>query len=639
MLQSTKSQEFFFLTGKFRQIPPAVPEKNARRPVRSRPLRPALPPPGPIHNPMLRPAVLRTALLGCLGLIIAVVYFFYNLSILNRFLDHDIVNYYVNVEKLYMFNPHHLLFTTVSKLIYELARTHCGYDQPAMFLLQLLNLGVASFALGFLFFSLAILGRRVALAAVFTALVGFSHGFWFYAHVNDTPAIPTSLALITFFSALFLAQGFDPRRAWLDWIKALGLGVLHCVAVGYHQQNILLWFAVALFILFPLPVLSGRRRLADFFVSRLERRDVPGARPPGRRFVFLGTYTVTVTLLTMAMYFWAGAVHHGYPLDDRKAPLPGVPGGGNFYAWLFLYSHYSNNSWGNAKDTHKADLALRGVSNAFFKNSHQFWQRIKDRLDFDEDRSPDLQILATLGGLLLLFCVSLPILFMRLRVLPFAALAWFALYGTLAAWWEPLHFEHWVNASVGFWLAIYSLALGWLLLIERVRALHDAVYLVLVVAGASLAGLLWLVNYERAMLPQSRQIIFGHWEDFYLKQQFTGLLDGWVQDPVYAVGENPGRAWDDRVARMHQLRGAMFDIESDAHFKQNSWRFEKTVRALEVLFPDRPEVARFQKEVNVMQAGRAAWLRYHGRDAGEANGEPEGKGEAAPAPPSPELAE
>lgn len=565
-------------------------------------------------GPMFR-RVPYTPLLALLGLSITVAYFLYNLSILNRFLDHDIANYYVNVEKRYLFNPHHLLFTTLSKLIYETAKSHWGYDQPSMFLLQLLNLGTASVALGCLFFALARIGGRVWLALTFTGLVAFSHGYWFYAHVNDTPAIPTSLAILTFFSAVFLIRGYNPRRPYVDWLKAVGLGLLHAFAVGYHQKNVLLWVAVALLILVPVRWPGSREtgRASEFFaafVRRPSRRPERGLR---RRVLFLGIYTVTVTLLTASLYFWAGAVHHGYPLDDRKQALPGVPGGGNFFAWLFLYSHYSNNSWGNAEQSHKTVLALRGSTNAFFKNRGVFWRRIQNKVDFDEDRSPDIQIAATLGALLLLFLVSLPLLFARLRILPVAALCWFGLYGALAAWWEPLHFEHWVNASVGFWIAMYCLALGWLDFVESLPIVREGAYLAVVLTGATFAGLLWLTNYERVMLPQSRRITFGHWEDFYLKSQFTGLLDDFYRERVYAEGENPDRAWEKRMSRMHQLRAAMFTNDSDAHFDQNRWRFEKTVLALEDMFPDRPEVARFRNELNVMQSGRPAWLGYHGR--------------------------
>ncbi|MBE7437489.1 MAG: hypothetical protein HS115_03460 [Spirochaetales bacterium] len=478
----------------------------------------------------------------------------FQLAHLSLFLDHDVVAYYEHTRRHFFFNPHHLLFT-----IYGRALTLALADWPhsTMFLFQLVHLSVATLTILYFCYTLQQQSHSFFLALSVGGLLFSLRGFWVYSHIYDTPILPTCLGLITFIN---IARGTATVR------QTMGSALLMALTLAFHQKHFLLLFPAALLTVYK----SRDSGLPRFFPAAL----------------FLSLSLLLIGLC----YFFAGAIHHGYPLSGRTY-LPGVEKGGDFFDWIFLYSHYGN-SWGKDFDP------VAGWQG--------FFQAIvyTRKKTFGADDPESL----LLGFFFSVALFALLIAFWRRNAVALLAFLWFLLEAALSFWWEPIYFEHWVSPT-----AILCLATG-LGFCQNRRNFNPGGRLrpesLLAVPVLCLAILLGGWNYEHAVRPAASAVHFGHWEDFYLKSRYVGLWNSLYSEAVPARMESAEQARSKRLAILQNLRSSILSgQESPA---KGAWRFEKALRALEDVAPDDPALPALRQELDVLRTGRENYATFHG---------------------------
>jgi len=476
----------------------------------------------------------------------------FQLAHLSFFLDHDVVAYYEHTRRHFFFNPHHLLFT-----IYGRALTLALPDWPhsTMFLFQVVHITLATATILYLSRYFRRLSGSLLLGLALGALLFSLRGFWVYSHIYDTPIVPTCLGLLTFIS---IACGRATGR------QVLLASFLMALTLAFHQKHFLLVLPAVL-LFFQKSKESGLRRFL-----------------PGMLFLLLSTALIAM------LYFFAGAVHHAYPLSGRTY-LPGVEQGGDFFDWLFLYSHYGN-SWGRAFDP---VAGLQGLIQAVVYTRQKVFTA----------GDPETLIVALYFGLALL---ALIIALLSANSTALLAFLWFFLEATLSFWWEPIYFEHWVSPA-----AILCLAMGLAFCgFERHYRLFVAGQTLFSVPIFGVALLMGLWNYERAVLPASGAVHFGHWEDFYLKSRYTGLWNSLYREKIPARMESAAEAREKRLATLAILRRNILSGQESPG--KGAWRFEKALRALEDVAPDDPALPALQQELKALQAGKDSYFSFHG---------------------------
>lgn len=536
-------------------------------------------------------------IVGAFGL--GLFHFLFNLAHLNRTLDLDSVQYYLDVELGTVWHPHHLLYTSVGRLLTYLLRTHAGYSHSPMLVMQIGTLAGASIALSVAVWAFWRFSRRPLTSVLFIGLIACSHGFWYYSTLNETPLLPASAALI-FFVAVTASARAARTTLRKDIAFGIGLGALHAAAVGLHQTNVLMALPALILIFLESPHIEIRH-----WAPALQKV-VQNGRTIERRILLAGVYGTTGALLTIALYLAVGLGQMKLPLtkDQPPAPIPGLARGGTFFDWVLMYGHWDkNNQWGVWQRPRERENVARGAVRALFATSQSFlWSDGRENAPESAfDKRLLILSLGIAGAAALLTIIAL----MQKRFTAVAGWAWILPFSFLASWWEPAHFEFWVMPVTALWTTIFF---AWTTTTSRPmipRLVSESASGI--VFGIVLA-LVILNNYSRSIRPRSSAVVFGHWEDLYDKDKFAHLLDSAYRQPMPVFKGDPEHEWSFRLVLLADLRLKMADDKNLDFFPRYRLQYEQTLSAMERMFPGRSELGEAKVELEFLQSGRDAWL-------------------------------
>jgi hypothetical protein len=348
-----------------------------------------------------------------LPLILAGSFLLLYLLTLTQVHTYDALSYILDVDRKpwpELFHPHHLAYGPLGALI-RAAATAFGWQGSAGVLLQAANAlagaaGVALFArvaeTELRHTAAPAAWYRTLLAGLGAVLLGSAYAFWYYAVEVEVYTI----AALFLIAALGLMLELT-RRPGLA--LAVALGVVHGLAVLFHQTNVLLsvpalaalWYGTyqSSSSQFAVRSSGGRSQEAGDGVQGDER-----ARP----LVLLMAYGLPLALIVGAGYLGVGLGVSGFRTW------------GDLFGWAAGYA--TTGWWGGAVDQNKLVLLGQGLSHT---------------------------IAAAGGGLIGLALLGLlgshlRGLFTLPRATPAVLLSWLLVYGAFFLWWEPENIEFWI---------------------------------------------------------------------------------------------------------------------------------------------------------------------------------------------------
>jgi len=176
-------------------------------------------------------------------LIFAVYSLIYLLSLVNVIsITHDSITYSNEIEAgIYTWHPHHVLYHVFSLFWYKLM-IFLGIPGEGHQLIASLN---SIFGAGTLVVIYNIFRNKFDIeklnSILFTAIISFSFGFWFYSAVVEVYIIPLFFLIL---SVYLFPKSLSDRRA--IYLSALSAGI----AVLFHQVHVLFGASVILYIFF-----------------------------------------------------------------------------------------------------------------------------------------------------------------------------------------------------------------------------------------------------------------------------------------------------------------------------------------------------------------------------------------------------
>ncbi len=351
----------------------------------------------------------------------------------NLVASHDSIGYINEIDHYqWLFHPHHLLYNPISILWLQLFRT-LGCTSDSSYIVASLNSVFGAGGLALIFY---ILLKRLAssyTASISTLItIGASFGFWFYSDCVEVYIIPL------FFLLAVLSVLLKPT---LRSKEIFVIGVLHGVAVLFHQIHVLLGFAIIARLVFF-------RKDLDISLSKAMMLYLA----PAMGIIFLAYGMVLA-------------------IDVQPKNLNDI------LYWGTSYSHSLPGSWNvpNLKSLFKAFI---GFSHAVFGGHFMFAvPAIKERLvqilgshelkdeiflvsTLSQTVAQILTLLSALFGLLLIyiFAVSLRLLKSIRHHLTPAIISigvWMIVYCLFFWIWDPTNLEFWIPQTVLLLLMIH----------------------------------------------------------------------------------------------------------------------------------------------------------------------------------------
>ncbi len=332
------------------------------------------PPMRSVTVPSLASPAVRRLLVLCCGLIATPLY----LATLTQVHTFDALSYVTSVERKpwqALFHPHHLAYGPMGAALAWLSAA-IAPGSGAAIPLQVVNAiagacGIALFA--DLLMRLAI---RPAVAVVSAGILGGSYAFWYYAVEIEVYTL-AALFLILGMRLVLMPEPWTTRRAAL-------LGVVHALAVLFHQTNVLFGLVIA--------------------VVALTQRDLPW-RGWLRRW---SIYAAVASAGILLPYLFAGVIVSGFVTPDA------------LWAWL---TEYARTGWWGGALFDGARLVEFG-------------------------RGIDMTIAAAGGAWLWLALAALACwgwcVGGRIGTVLAPCTAWLVSYGLFFFWWEPDNIEFWI---------------------------------------------------------------------------------------------------------------------------------------------------------------------------------------------------
>jgi len=359
-----------------------------------------------------------------------------------------------------LFHPHHLMYNFAGYLFYLLWRS-IGWQGRALLPLQLLNAIVG--ALGILmFFAIAKrITRHDTIALISAALLGVSYGYWYYSLEVEVYIIASFFLLLCFWLTYNRFQMSSPKSCML-------IGLLHGLAILFHQTNVLFIFVVLTALVLP----TKSKRLCKAIAS----------------------YLLSLALSAGLPYLLTGLVINHYSW-------------GSFAHWIIGYAGQRSPSWGHFGPLSPIKAAI-GLGRAIVFNG---WLLRSLRYGV----SMDLGALASkmMPTLIIALLTIAPILLRFKRIsrehprLTKLCLVWLISYGLFFTWWQPLNPEFWIASLIPIWM-LFSLSLAWTpsgmaesSTVSRC-SLFVAVILVLVLFLANLTDIRWHRDPHNDFLAQ-----------------------------------------------------------------------------------------------------------------------------------------
>lgn len=344
----------------------------------------------------------------------------------NLVASHDSIGYINEIDRYqWLFHPHHLLYNPISILWLKLFRS-LGCTSDSSLIVASLN---SVFGAGGLVLFFYILRKRLSssLTASISTLVtiGASFGFWFYSDCVEVYIIPLFFLLAVL--SILLKPSLRTKDIFL-------IGILHGVAVLFHQIHVLIGFAI----------------IARFIVFRQNSN------------VSLGKALLLYLAPAIGIIFTS----YGLVLLINVQPK----NIGDVLYWGTAYSHTLPDSW-NVPSLRSLFKAFIGFSHAVFGGHFMFAvPAIKERLvqilgshelkdeiflvsTLSQTVAQLLTLLSALFGLLLIyiFAASLRLLKSIRHHLTPAIISigvWMIVYCLFFWIWDPTNLEFWIPQTV-----------------------------------------------------------------------------------------------------------------------------------------------------------------------------------------------
>lgn len=317
----------------------------------------------------------------------------------------DALSYILDVQRKpwrELFHPHHLAYGPLGWLVFHGAQA-LGYTGTANVPLQALNAVAGAAGVALFFSSLRRITGSAWIALSGAALLGLSYAFWYYAVEVEVYTL----------AALFLIACLDQIARLLERPSAAGfalLGLLHGLAILFHQTNVLLAVPVGVALL-------GCWRLRPASANR--------AGASAARWLWLLAYTSVLALTVGLPYLTVAA------LSDLASWQ-------RLRGWLLSYAE--TGWWGGPITQDK-------------------WADLGEGLSLTVADTGGALIGLLLLGLLVLHSRSFVSRHLRGRqLLVLVAISWLLTYGAFFLWWEPDNIEFWI-ASLPPALVLLALAL------------------------------------------------------------------------------------------------------------------------------------------------------------------------------------
>ncbi|WCL47636.1 hypothetical protein [Leptospira sp. GIMC2001] len=412
-------------------------------------------------------------------IVILVLLFIFNVRYLSRFFDWDSSVYTLNIQRdrihSVFFNPHHLGFESTGYLFWKTAKSIF----PNADIMFTLRIRILISSLIFLYFFITMMDKLYndfIGSLLLGFCVSFTQAFWFYSHHNDTPLIHSCLVVLLYLSLVITA------RTGMNFLRMIGIGILHLGTLYFHQSNA---------ILFPM-VLVG-----FLITDKWKNKDWNFS---SRMMVGL-IYNSVIGILIILSY-----VLVGFGILGREL---GAVGEKHFSFWLFLYA--AQERWGMSGSEKNYFLYFyRGIGDAFLN-----FQGVNER--FRVNFNNDWNIKNTPYNLNLLFWIFILLsgllnirrlgkLFSKEVILLSFWLIPSILFYT---WWEGYFFEFWVGVTTGLWIVAYLIMKSFDF--EQWTATSKAIRnVILLIAGS----FFFIVNFTFSTLPRSKGIQYGYLEGF-----------------------------------------------------------------------------------------------------------------------------
>ncbi len=352
----------------------------------------------------------------------------------NLVASHDSIGYYNQIERgEWLFHPHHLLYNPISILWLQFWR-RIGLSGGGSIIVESLNAVFGAAGLAVLFFILRRRLKASVSAAISTILViGSSFGFWFYSACVEVYLIPL------FFLLAALAVLLKPKISLLD---AFIIGVLHGIAILFHQIHVLFGFAIVA-RLFLRPEDLGSARIKSILIYLL----------PALGIIAIGYGSVLAFVVKP------------HDLND-------------ILYWGTSYAHTLSDAW-NVPGFRSLQKAFIGFSHSIFGGQFLFaikWFQVHlgDFIGGAHELKDEMFLVSTLSSglawvlLIMSLTVGLIVLLLLIRSVKYlkqyllkpspAVLAigiWMVVYCLYFWVWDPTNLEFWIPQSVLLWLIIY----------------------------------------------------------------------------------------------------------------------------------------------------------------------------------------
>ncbi len=316
-------------------------------------------------------------------------------SVLVLYLSTFSVNYFVdglnfakaleddNIQTLYFFHPHHLLYAPTVYLLYRVG-TLFGYTGRTVAVFQLLGSIMGALGVSVFFLLMRRLGSRRFVAVVASLFLAFSYGYWYHS-VNVKSTVP---ALALLLGSLYFLMGAE-----LGSLKSLLCGILHGGTILLHAVHVVWIPSVIVF----LAISHRRKSLVEYLLGLIS----------------------SVGLSYLIVVFFVAKFESATQT----------------FRWATLYLHSQSSYW----DVSLSNLLLAarniGVcifgGHFFFSRNYLFW--------------PFLCTLAAVLGFLLYSLARLTAVGRRLLRRHFYVLITLSLtYGGIHLFWCPYDYSFWV---------------------------------------------------------------------------------------------------------------------------------------------------------------------------------------------------
>lgn len=338
----------------------------------------------------------------------------------------DALSYALDVDRKpwqEVFHPHHLAYGPLGELVAVSARA-VGWQQSVVLPLQMTNALAGALGVVLLYLVLRALTHRSDVALAAAMLLAGSFAYWYYAVEVEVYTI-ASVFLIGCMGLMLRALRHASRWLWI------GLGLLHGLAVLFHQTNVLLAVPIgATLVLATSHALPPQRTPRQYVIALLYSGML---------------YALPLLVVVGGAYALALAVGDLHSLAEVQA-------------WLTSYAH---TGWwgGNIADPQK-------------------WH--------DLGRALNILLVHPAGAVALLLLAAVLLLYVRPLVQHYrphalVLLIWLLVYGTFFYWWEPANIEFWI-ASLPPAFALLALALA-----AGGAAWHAGVWLALATAATMIS--------------------------------------------------------------------------------------------------------------------------------------------------------